>query len=426
MYIPRNRTFWAVGLAHMTNDVFMSMGIVVLTYLSVSILPMSNTQIGFTVTAAQLIGALSQPAFGVMADRRGGRWVGTIGLATTVGMFLLSLILAVLTRNYWLMFIPYVLRGLGSGAVHPVGSLHSAEADKERAATNMSYFFLLGQIGLALGPALGGFLLDVANPNLIQHYSGLTPTIPMYSFSGNVTPILIIGVLAVPGVLLFMATNIPLRQLKKENETGETTESAPKKSFAQLPIFAFAILGILVITRSLATPGSVSFIPRLFQQKGWSPAEYGLITSTFWIASGISGVYFGQLADRFDRRFVVMGSLLASAPAFFLLPLVNGLPAFALAIAAGGFSGGSHSIIVVLAQDLSPANKGFASGAILGFIFGAGALGSLVIGTLSDLIGIGPTFQIVAVLTVVSAFTALLLPSNRPVNQPNLATSQAS
>jgi FSR family fosmidomycin resistance protein-like MFS transporter len=162
--------------------------------------------------------------------------------------------------------------------------------------------------------------------------------------------------------------------------------------------------------RGLAQPGSVNFIPVLFQQKGWSPAEYGLITSFFWIASGISGVVFGNLADRYDRRYIVLFSMVVSAPMFFFLPLVDGALAFLLAILAGGFSGGAHSIIVVLAQGLIPNSKGFASGAILGFIFGTGALGSLIIGSISDTIGLGTTFQMVAIAAALSGVLALFMP----------------
>ena len=129
-------------------------------------------------------------------------------------------------------------------------------------------------------------------------------------------------------------------------------------------------------------------MPVLFEQKGWDPAAYGTITSSYWIASAFSGLLFGRLADRFDRRKVMMLSMLCSAPAFFLLPAYEGAFAFILAIAAGGLSGGAHSLIVVMAQDLIPLRKGFASGAILGFIFGTGAIGSLAIGAISDQVGL--------------------------------------
>ena len=133
----------------------------------------------------------------------------------------------------------------------------------------------------------------------------------------------------------------------------------------------------------------MSFVPVLFEQKGWDPAAYGTITSSYWIASALSGLIFGRLADRFDRRKVMMLSMLSSAPAFYLLPAFDGPIAFLFAIAAGGLSGGAHSLIVVMAQDLIPMRKGFASGAILGFIFGTGAIGTLIIGAVSDYIGLG-------------------------------------
>ncbi|MEO1290422.1 MAG: MFS transporter [Chloroflexota bacterium] len=398
MYLPQKRQFWSVGVGHFTNDIFMSAGIVVLTFLSATILPMSNTQIGFAISMQQLSGAFTQPFFGLRADRTGGRWIGAGGLAWVVGSFLLAILFAVLTRNYWLMLIPFILQGLGSGALHPVGALHASNADSERSATNTAYFFMMGQMGLALGPTLVGYLLDQANANVLTNGDFIGSTI-------NVIPIFILGVFAIPSVL-FMFGGIPRFRKKKTDESDSLWSQLPQIT-SWTP---FLIIGMLVILRGLAQPGSVNFIPVLFQQKGWSAAEYGAITSSYWIASAIAGVLFGNLADKYDRRYVVLASLALSAPAFFFLPVLDGVFAFALAILAGGLSGGSHSIIVVLAQELIPDAKGFASGAILGFIFGTGALGSLVIGIISDAIGLATTFQLVAVAVFIAGLIALFLP----------------
>ncbi len=408
IYLPRKRSFWSVGIGHFTNDVFMSGGVVLLAFLSSTVLPMSNTQIGLAVSLKQLAGAVSQPFFGLHADRTGGRWLGTLGLAWVVGNFMLALILAILTRNYLIMLVPYILQGLGSGAVHPVGSLHAAEADDERVATNMSYFFLFGQAGLALGPTLVGLLLDWANRDSLLPFADVIGFPATGLLPANFSPIFWLALAAVPSVA-FLALGIPAakRLQPAKDEVTAAQALARKQAIVWMP---FVILGGMVLLRSLAQPGSVNFIPVLFEEKGWSPAEYGLITSFFWLASGFSGVVFGYLADRFDRRYVVMGSMLASAPAFFFLPLLDGAGAFALAIMAGGFSGGAHSIIVVLAQEMIPRSKGFASGSILGFIFGAGALGSLLIGIVSDQIGLGVTFQLVAAAVAAAGLVALLLP----------------
>jgi FSR family fosmidomycin resistance protein-like MFS transporter len=316
-------------------------------------------------------------------------------------MMLLALFLAASTRSYSLMIVPYILMGLGSGAVHPVGSLHAAEADKQRVATNVAYFFLMGQIGLALGPTLAGLLLDAANVFWLSPYLQ-APGVEALAFpTGNVAPLFGLALLAVLPVTL-MATRIPQRH-KAKLQTGGFDWRA-------LPLLPLLALAVMVIFRGLAQPGSVNFIPSLFQQKGWSPSEYGLITSSFWIAAGLAGVFMGTLADRYDQRKIVMWTMLASAPAFFLLPHLDGPLAFLAAVLAGGLSGGTHSMLVVLAQELIPGGKAFASGAMLGFIFGTGALGSLVIGGLADAIGLANTFHGVALAAAISGVLALALP----------------
>lgn len=413
MNLPRTRTFWAVGLGHFVNDVFMGMGPVVLAFLSVSVLPMTNTQIGLTISASQLAGALSQPGFGLAADRNGGRFLGAGGVAFTVSLLLLSLVFAQ-TGYFWLMFIPFVARGLGSGAFHPVGAMHASDSEPTRAATNLSYFFLLGQTGLAMGPAVAGMLLDAANPGYSAMFTTPFAALNVDAFirESSVFPVYFLGLIALPAVWM-MTTVLPSAAMHRANRQPATKAQESRAAGGGIPWRAFAVLGVLVALRSLAQPGSVTFIPVLFQQKGWSPAEYGTITSLFWIGSGIAGVFFGNLADRFDRRHVVFASLALAAPAFFFLPLANGAAALLLAVGAGALSGGSHSIIVVLAQELIPSAKGFASGAILGFIFGMGALGSVLIGGLADVIGLGTTFQLVAVGIIGAGLLALFLPGRR-------------
>lgn len=409
MFIPRKSKFWSVAVGHMTNDVFMAAGTVLLTFISATILPMSNTQIGIALSTKNLVGALTQPFFGLRADKTGGRWIGAGGLAFVVINFMLALAVAILTQNYWLMLIPFVLQGVGSGAVHPVGALQAVESDENRAASSTAYFFLMGQVGLALGPTLMGLMLDGANVGSLIPFRDWVGFPAATSFNANFSPIFLLGFLAIPSII-FMFLGIPKTRIKAERILTVDDVPDKKKPARGQSWTPFIVIGFMVLLRGLAQPGSVDFIPLLFQQKGWSPAEYGAITSSFWIASAFAGVIFGDLADRYDRRLVVMASLCLSAPAFFFLPILDGGAAFALAIIAGGLSGGSHSIIVVIAQELVPDSKGFASGVILGVIFGTGALGALAIGLVSDAIGLATTFQFVAVVVFLAGLMGLLLP----------------
>jgi predicted MFS family arabinose efflux permease len=272
----------------------------------------------------------------------------------------------------------------------------------------------MGQLGGALGPILAGQLLDKANPSTIGLLTGFFK--PIYNgdivFGNNITPMFFLMLPAIP-VITFMALTLPnsAHHRAEKARADEKAENNVAANGTTLPAKTLFLFIIMVALRSMAQNGSIAFFPKLFQTKGWSPIEYGAITSIFWIASAFAGIAFGNIANHIDRRLVIGVGLLLAAPAFFLLPVVNGGLAVVMAIAAGALAGGSHSIIVVLAQDLLPNSKGLASGSILGFIFATGALGVLLIGLLSDLIGLNATFQLVAGAVVIAGLLAFTIPT---------------
>ena len=422
MTFPRGRLFWAVSLGHLTVDIFNGSVAVTLTFLSGHLLSLTNTQMGAAISAYQMAAAVSQPLCGWIADRSGGRWLGAGGVAWTVSLISLSLIVAVTTRSFGLMVIPLVLAAFGSGAFHPVGTMHAAESDSLRSTGNLSVFFLMGQFGGGFGPAIAGFLLDQTATHNDVFTAGLGP-----SFSGrliehgSVVPLLIFALAAIPSVLLMLVA-IPNAHAHKLRPAA-LAQAAPKQALRIAPLL---LLAAIIMLRGLINPGLVAFLPRLFQARGWSASEYGLVTTMYWIGSGITGVIFGNLADRYGSRLLIVVSMLLAAPAVFGLGVFGGSVSFLLALAAGAFSGGSHSLIVAMTQKLMPSGKGFASGASLGFIFAMGALGVLVIGALADRLGLDAAFQIVSIAGFATALLALLLPADRPQAHPTPAQIEDS
>lgn len=420
--VSRRRLFWSVCLGHMTIDGFSSIGPVLMAFIALHMLPMTNTQIGFAVSAYQLVGALSQPFFGLQADRTGGRWLGAGSVAWMGGLMVLSVILAT-TGSYWAMVIPFIMAALGSGAFHPVGTLHASEASRSSGARELSIFFLMGQTGSAIAPTLVGILLDRASSNNGAFTAALGPAFNgLLIEHGSVSPVLFLCLLTIPSAL-FMLLSMPGARAYLGARAAAGAVKADAAHSKQIVLRSLILLAVVVTLRSLANPGTVAFLPRLFQLKGWTAAEYGLITGGFWLASGLAGVAFGHLAERFGTRNVIALSLLAGAPVLFIMPSLDGVLAFVFAWGAGALTGGSHSIIVAMSQQLMPARKGLVSGSVLGFIFGTGALGTLVIGALSDRLGLITAYQIVAVSLVLTGTLALLLPNTgrRVISAPPLA-----
>ncbi len=414
MALPRKPLFWVVSLAHMTIDIFNASVPVIVTFLAAHFIPMTNTQIGLAVSAYQLTGALSQPLAGWLADRSGGRWLGAGGVAWTISLLSLALLIAASTHSYVLTLIPMVAAALGSGAFHPVGTMHAADCDTTPATGRLSIFFFAGQAGGGLGPAITGALLDgAATHNAI--FTQAFPTLAgRISETGSVTPLITLALIGIPAVLL-MGVIVPSAQ--RFASTHHARQTSRKSEHQRLSRVALITLVALIMMRSFINPGSASFLPRLFQTRGWSASEYGLLASAFWIGGGITGIFFGYLADRYGSRLMIALSMFLSAPAVFGLATFDGPAAFLMAMAMGAFSGGSHSLIVAMAHKVVPTGKGLASGAVLGFIFGTGAIGVMIIGGLSDRIGLPAVFQLIAGATVIAGLLALALPQDRPLRQ---------
>lgn len=395
-----SRLVWAVSLGHMANDICMSMGPVTITFIATSVLSISAAQIGFAISLRDLIGALSQPFFGWLSDRTGGRFQAPGGVAW-VAFFMGLAIFFGLQGQFWLMIVPYALSALGSGAFHPVGAMVASEAKKTRAAGNTALFFLGGQTGLALGPFFAGLTLD--------HVRRASDGLPK---PADAAPLLGLALIIVPAVL-FMFFTLPNRashDSHKAQNTGETVSLG--KALSRFSGWTLPLIAFFIVLRSIAHLGPASFLPLLFAQKGWLPSEYGAITSAFWIASATAGVFFGWLADRWDRRWVIALSLILGAPLIALLPTADGALAVVIAVATGAFAGGTVPVVVVLIQSLMPGNKGLASGLILGSIFATGAVGSQLLGVLIEKTSFTTGYQVVGVIAVLGCVAALMLPAS--------------
>ena len=68
-----------------------------------------------------------------------------------------------------------------------------------------------------------------------------------------------------------------------------------------------------------------------------------------------------------------------------------------------------HSILVVMAQNLLPKRQGLASGAVLGFMFAAGALGTGLGGNAADFVGLPLVMLVMALLPLGAGVSAIFL-----------------
>ena len=108
--------------------------------------------------------------------------------------------------------------------------------------------------------------------------------------------------------------------------------------------------------------------------------------------------------------------MLVATPCALLFPHVHGVWSIIDLLCFGFSVLASFSVTVVYVQKLLPKNVALASGLSIGFGIGAGGIGSIFMGGISDLFGVPTVFTILSVLPLVAALIAFFIPSDRKLS----------
>ncbi len=376
----------AVSYGHFAIDVLNASIAMVLTS-AAGLFDMSVSQIGFGAMVCTLSASLTQPLFGMWADRLKGRWLGAAGLLWTATFYAI----APFMPTYWTMVACLAVGALGSGALHPVGILHASSAGGRLPTTATSIFFLGGQSGLALGPFVAGLAIQTV---------GLRVGMPLMALAT-------LPAVAVMAVLL----REPIED--SAARSGSSPAAAKAASNRNRGLFVAVAFVLLIAFRSATMQSYMVLLPKYFDDLGYEPAMYGAIIAVLTFGGALGTFGGGYLGDKLNRRIVIFLATVISVP--FLLGLLNGAGAVLLASAAlaGAMLNIPHSILLMMAQQFLPARKGMIGGAVLGFMFAIGAVAAWVASLLADVVGLGTVLTALAFFPIVAGVCALTLPSTR-------------
>lgn len=391
MRLLRQPQFLIIALSHFVVDTLSGQVGILLAVLSVP-LGLSNATIGLVAMLYSISNAVAQPIVGWMYDRAPSRFSIAGGV---IWMGVLFALVAVLP-GYWPLGL-MILASLGSGAFHPMGTSQAADHGNRhmagRVATAASIFFLFGQGGWAVGPALGGVI--------VEHLGR--------------QGILILAVLAVVvgiGGMWWMRRPAVEAASEPEATTNRTTQAPHDADVA-----AFILILICAGFRNWAATTTTTFIPKFYLDMGFAPSVFGLIAALFMGGSAIGGVIGAMIADRYGKRRTMLIALLLSVLPFYYFPVSRGLAIFVLVALAGLLNGASHPILVTMAQRALPGRAGFAAGLTLGVMFAAGSIGAYLSGLGADQLGLARVLQANAVISLVAALLVLAL-RREPKNGP--------
>lgn len=347
---------------------------------------LSYFQVGLLMAVLNLTSSVIQPAFGYISDRFRTGWFVPVGILwTALAMGLLGW-----SINYPVAVFLVGLAGLGTAAFHPRAMMAVYYVSGSRLGFGAAVFSTGGNLGFALGPVVGSFLI--------------------IGFGLHAT----LGLL-IPGVLLCLIIFFNRGDfLRREPGVQEKSSSEVHKPSQKFPWVSLIAVCLIVTLRSWVYISFITYLPMFFQTKGIELKTGSLMLTVFLAGGAVAGLYGGHLSDRVGRRRVIAVSMLIYPVLASLMILSQGGWIWLLAATSGAALLASFAVTIVQAQELMPQYVGLASGLILGLGFGTGGLGSAFSGFLADRLGLNSVLWILALAPVLGAvLTAFIRPGNR-------------
>ncbi len=346
-------------------------------------------QVGFIMAVLNLTSSVIQPVFGYISDRLSTGWFVPVGIFwTALAMGLLGW-----SANYPVAVLLVGLAGLGTAAFHPRAMMAVYFVSGSRLGYGAAVFSTGGNLGFALGPVVGSFLI--------------------LGFGLHAT----LGLLA-PAVLLSLTIFFYRGDFLRHAPAVEQKSSGDSnKALQNIPWGSLIAVCLIVALRSWVYISFLTYLPMFFQLEGIQLKTGSLMLTVFLVGGAAAGLFGGHLSDKVGRRRVIAVSMLIYPIFASVMILSKGGWIWLLAGASGAALLASFAVTIVVAQELMPQNVGLASGLILGLGFGAGGLGTAFSGFLADKLGLYQVMWILALAPVLGAALAAFIRTARSEKQ---------
>ena len=352
---------------------------------------LSDSQLGLlSGIVALMVGLLTLP-LSILADRFGK----VKSLTLMAVLWSLATLGCAVAENYEQMFMARFMVGVGEAAYGSVGiAVVVAVFPRDMRATLASAFMAGGVFGSFLGMALGGVMAE--------HFGW------RWAFAG----------MAIFGLILAFLYPIVVKE-KKIGSTSRKLKAIQKQQHSTNPLRSIYSSRSVIATYigsglQLFVGGTVivwfpSYLNRYY---GMSTDKAGLIAAIIVLSSAFGTILCGMLCDRLGRdrpdrkvslaiAFCLIGCVLLSIA--FGMPAGNGqllMICFGMFIALG--TNGPSSAMVANLTHNSVHSTAFATLTLANNFLGL-ALGPLVVGKVSDHIGLHGAFQLMPMMSIAAA-----------------------
>lgn len=380
----------SISLVHFLNDSMQAVIPAIFPFLHYN-LNLSFTQLGILAFANNMTASIIQPFIGSYTDKNPLLYLLPSGmLFTMLGMFLLSISSQLIFLVFAVTFV-----GIGSAIFHPESSRIVVTASNSRIGSAQSIFQVGGNAGQAIAPLL---------------------TILLFEPYGQKGAIWFTIVALIACIILYKLT-LWQRNFQRNKPKPKVLSTLDLKS--KNPKLSFYIFIILLITTARTWyVASITNFFAIYQMEIFSKSltVAQIYVFVFMIFAALGTLSGGYLSEKFGQKNVLFFATFIVAPLTILLPYTSGIFMCVLLAASGYLLLATFAVSLSYTMELMPGQVGKVAGMIFGFAFGFGAIGSLLLGKMSDVIGISSTMIMASFIPCIALF-AFLLPQEKEVRR---------
>lgn len=373
-------------LGHLVTDLQGGALPIVLPHLK-EIFALSYSQLAAIVLTQNITSSVIQPLFGYLTDKKSlPQLLPYCAALAGAGFAAVGWV-----SSYEFLLLAVIFIGIASAIYHPQASKTvNFLSTKAAKAKNMGLFSLGGNAGMAFGSLGMAFLISLPG--------GLHNTIYFL----------------LPGLLVFglMLKCMPAYIQVNQAYNNRRQAAEVKHTDNNIPYLGLLFLLLFIFLRSTIHTGLSTYLPLFFMKFRSCDSSFASMLVSGFLLGGVAGTYIGAvLSDRLGARKIILGSIVFSIPAIWLINLaVSPVTALAAVIMAGFAIIGSFATTIILAQSLLPNNVGMAAGLTIGFSVGMGGFGVTLLGILADNWGLPLVMQLITWLPVAAAIIAVWIP----------------
>jgi len=376
--------FFHLNILHILNDGFAASLVLLLPFIAQS-QGLNLTQVGFLGTILNIAGiALALPA-AYLAVRFGGLKV----LVVAAFIYSVAFFATGATGQFWALLPIFAFAGIGFGVFHPIAfALIAKWTPKEKRGRAMGNFTAIGDVGrIGIAAALSFFAVMI----------GWQQTAILYAI-----------VALIAAIFFYRYLFSDKTRLKAKKEYHERTEGL---SFWQVLRNKRYVMTICSAGfDGFASASLFVFLPFLLLERHVDPAFLGAFTATFFVGTFFGKTLLGRFVDKWGSAKVFIAAELLMATFIYLLAGATAFPLIVVcSVMLGIFTKGTVPVLQSMVSESVEHHGNYEKAfGIESFVSGVGiALAPLVLGFVSDQLGIMNAFYVMAGSALLAAIPAI-------------------